>query len=128
MAFYPCNIGGKDFKIKELYDLTLPDGYTNVDKDPVSYQYKSYGLRVEYNGIELKPEIILIKADVSSSFFQWKFYDPSDSNNFAMLTVTFNSTYIRFRLGSTGGNIPINGTNLNVKFITTDIDIDELIN
>lgn len=126
MAYYHCG-GGKDFKIKELYDMILPDAYTDIDKDPVSYPYKSYGLKIEHNGIELKPEIILIKADVSSSFFQWKFYDPSDSNNFAMVTVTFNSTYVRFRLGSTGGNIPINGTNLNVKFITTDIDIDELL-
>ena len=127
MAFYPCNIGGKDFKIKELYDLTLPDGYTNVDKDPVGYSYKSYGIRAEYNGIELKPDVILIKAGVDSSFFQWKFYDPSDSNNFVLINVTFTSTYIRFRLGSVGGNIPISGTNLNTKFVTPNIDIDELL-
>lgn len=127
MAFYPCNIGGKDFKIKELYDMVL-DGYTNVDKDPVSYQYKSYGMRAEYNGTELKPEIILIKAGVSSTFTQWKFYDPSDSSNYVMINVTFYPTYIRFKLGATGGNIPLSGTNLAAKFITTDIDIDELIN
>lgn len=127
MPFYPCNIGGKDFKVKELYDIVLPDGYTNVDKDLVDYQYKSYGLRVEYNGLELKPNVILIKANVNSTFFQWLFYDPSDSNNNVMINVTFSTTYIRFRIGGVNGNIPISGTNLNVKFITTDIDIDELL-
>ena len=126
MAFYPCNIGGKDYKINELYDMIL-DGYTNVDKDPISYSYKSYGMRAEYNGIELKPDYVLIKADVSSSMFQWKFYDPSDSSNYVMINVTFYSTYIRFKIGATGGNIPLSGTNLAAKFITTDIDIDELL-
>ena len=127
MAFYHCGGGGKDFKIKELYDMVLPDGYTNVDKDPVSYPYKSYGLKIEYNGIELKPDVILIKNDVNSTFFQWKFYDPSDSNNNVMITVTFAASYIRFRISASGGNIPLSGTNLNAKFFTTDIDADELL-
>lgn len=126
MAYYHCG-GGKDFKIKELYDMILPDGVTNVDKDSVDYSYKSYGLRAEYNGLELKPDVILVKANVTSTFFQWKFMDPSDISNYVMIMVTFYSTYIRFRIGATGGNIPSTGTNLNVKFVTSDIDIDELL-
>ena len=120
MAFYPCNAGGFNLNKKTIWSGVLPDGYTNVDiNDLPDWPFESYGLKVTYNGVLYVADSVLLKKGASSNLTYYSENNPSD--DYVMVNITWYANYIRLRIGSVHGVVPISGTNLPVELFTTNV-------
>lgn len=121
MSWFRCTGGagsGINPNKQVVFDGVLPDGYTNVDVPYTDYAFKSYGLYVNYNGVVYKADSVLLKKGYNSSM---TYRNPLNSSDNVGISISWYSTYVRLRIGSSG-SVPMQ--NVPVVLFTTDIDIE----